>query len=687
MKNIDADFDIFLVDKANKDYYKYNILDSAVYEFKAAAVQYAYGAKALMLFHKGEITEQKFKDDLMKQYKDIKIQKIDLFDSEQCKKYFYTDNLLLAQLLINSMRTPKNEKFTYNNLMGKFLYHDPSWTHRDKSTGEINFIRFLEIVIYPGMYLNLEHKTYRKTKNGKSSLYVIDSKTGDFRRKLETDVNTDVYELGSMPHKKFSVVNFDITDSVHFKKSKMGIMVQILKEIKNKLSKYLTVELEEREDVQTFAISKLEKKGMSEQDYGQILKKKRVVIVDENHSEKSKEMVKRLSEELKRYYDIEPFAGKLTENAYNIRIIHDEEYYAENDLFDPHNDNLKGYIVQHMTEEAEHFSNPKGSSPDIKKIVQELIIKGDVRDKKISIFDWERFDSGKEWAFVIRKKVETIQRENAVHMNYNNKTAHCYYDYYRLRIDCTGKLYFDTFYDGSQREDEEWEKICYAYDWAEDENWKMKNHVDGLVYSDIDNIHAILLTKEKTLPNITALMDTLEKTDVKEKVSKEVLLHAIGEFEILYPEFKQHTAEWRAGLSEETEMFTKKKVKKILNMRCNAASLFNRFLHENYDIWIDGELRKEEFDAVYQIGNLLNIKYEQKMSNYSYENEFFYYVGAKSKKLTYPNACCIRKVVSTGTEVEYEEILPLMAVEFVRNSQYTVLPFPYKYLREYMAQC
>lgn len=55
MENIDADFDIFRVEKANKDYYKYNILDSAVYEFKAAAVQWTFGATALVLFRKGEV--------------------------------------------------------------------------------------------------------------------------------------------------------------------------------------------------------------------------------------------------------------------------------------------------------------------------------------------------------------------------------------------------------------------------------------------------------------------------------------------------------------------------------------------------------------------------------------------------------------------------------------------------------
>ena len=34
IENIDADFDIFRVEKANKDYYKYNILDSQYMNLK-----------------------------------------------------------------------------------------------------------------------------------------------------------------------------------------------------------------------------------------------------------------------------------------------------------------------------------------------------------------------------------------------------------------------------------------------------------------------------------------------------------------------------------------------------------------------------------------------------------------------------------------------------------------------------
>lgn len=689
MENIDADFDVFRVEKANKDYYKYNILDSAVYEFKAAAVQWTFGATALVLFRKGEVTEQQFKESIMKEYEDVKIQKIDLFDSEQCSNCFYFENRLLAQLLINSMRTPKHEAFMYNNLTGKLFYHDPSWKHKDKLTGKVNFIRFLEIVIDPGMYLNLEHKTFKRYDRESNGLYVIDSKTGEFRKKLKTDTNVITYKEGSLPHNHFRVDNFDITDITHFRKSKMGVMEQFLRDVNDNLSKYISIDIVEREDAQQFDISNLEKKGISELEYGEMLQKKGVVIVDENDSEISKDIVAKLQEELEKYYHVKAAVGNLSGDAYNIRIIHDGEYYAENEMHDPHSDNLKGYIVQHITEEAEHFTNTKGSSPDIKKIVQELIIKGDVREHMISIFDWKRLDSGKDWTFVLRKKIKTKFGENVEHMNFGNKKAFNYYNYYRLKIDGNGKMEFDAFCDSNQSETEEWNKICYAYDFVEDKHHGVQNHVEGLMYSNIDNIHAILLTREKTLPNISALMDTLIETDAKERVSKEILLKAINDFETEYIAAGEIISEWKNKLSVETEMITKKSIKKILNMKSGTASKFNRFLHQKYGIWIDGELRKGEFEYLYQIGNLLNIKYDYNENDYLDGRAFVYYVGAKgnNKKTKYPNACCMRKVISLGETLEYEEALPLMTVEFVRNSQFTVLPFPFKYLREYIEQC
>lgn len=685
MENIDADFDIFRVEKSNKDYYKYNILDSAVYEFKAAAVQWTFGATALVLFRKGEVTEQQFKESIMKEYEDVKIQKIDLLDSEQCKCFQYQKRLL-AQLLINSMRTPKHETFKYNNLTGKLFYHDPSWRHKDKLTGKVNFIRFLEIVIDPGMYLNLNHETFKRVENESLGTHVIDPKTGKFRKKLKSDTNVTTYKKGSLKHNHFRVDNFDMTDYTHFCKSKMGVMEQFLKDVKENLSKYISIEFMEREDAREFDISNWEKAGISDSEYGELLKKKGVVIVDEIGTEKSKEIVNSLSVELLEHYGVEATIGDLTLESYNIRIIHNEEYYIENELPDPHN-NIKGYIVQHMTEEAEHFTKSKGSSPAVRKIVQELIIKGDVKEKFISIYDWKRLDSGKSWTFILREKRQTEFGDNTRHVNFANIEVKNYFDYYRLQIDCNGKMEFDSFCDVNNEISEEWEKICCAYDLIESKQFRVKNKIDGLFYSDIDNIHAIIETREKTLPNITALMDMVRETDEKQKIQKGVLVQAMDDFELEYQDYHENIKLWKEKLLEKEETITKKEVKKVLNMKTNVASLFNRFLHEKFGIWIFGEWRKEEFDAIYQIGNLLNIKYEYNDNDYDDGHTFVYYVGAKSKRTSYPNACCMRKVVSLGDEIEYEELLPLMVVEFVRNNQYTVLPFPYKYLREYIKQC
>ena len=87
-------------------------------------------------------------------------------------------------------------------------------------------------------------------------------------------------------------------------------------------------------------------------------------------------------------------------------------------------------------------------------------------------------------------------------------------------------------------------------------------------------------SREKTLPNISALMNTLMETDAKERVSKELLLEAIDDFEKDNIDSRECISEWKSKVAAETEMITKKAMKKILNMRTGIASKFNRFLHE-----------------------------------------------------------------------------------------------------------
>lgn len=47
------------------------------------------------------------------------------------------------------------------------------------------------------------------------------------------------------------------------------------------------------------------------------------------------------------------------------------------------------------------------------------------------------------------------------------------------------------------------------------------------------------------------------------------------------------------------------------------------------------------------------------------------------------NASCVRAIIDNGTNQLFTKLLPLLTVDFVRNGQLTVVPFSFKYLREY----
>lgn len=81
-------------------------------------------------------------------------------------------------------------------------------------------------------------------------------------------------------------------------------------------------------------------------------------------------------------------------------------------------------------------------------------------------------------------------------------------------------------------------------------------------------------------------------------------------------------------------------------------------------------------------GSCIDIKCYQK-DDYQY-----YYSGVSGYGLTSTIQCAanIRKILPyEQSELFFDQLLPLMSVTFVRNGQLTVIPFPFKYLREYIS--
>lgn len=691
--SIAEDFDIFMVTKDSAKLDGTNILDISENEFKALAVQYSFGRRALVLFKKGSVDERRFRNRLNEEFEDVSVYHItldDLNDQKFCEAIFYACNRLLVQLMFNSMMNYKSDSFAYNNLTGKLFYTKTDKIKKNKKSGEVYAFSYLEAKLDPGMYLNLDTKTFRQDNTDKKGRrYVLDKKTGKLRKKLKTDrPDEKTYIEGAFKDKHTTFDYLGISSYSEFQESKLGIMLRFLNDVEKKLGKYLEVKTTEIEDGYAYEISKKEKKGLTNKDIGKHLNKRGVVIIDENQTQRSHEITERLKSELITYYGVNAEVGNLSAYRYNIRIIHNPEYYEEREIDDPHNINLDGYIVQHLNEEVEHFNNKKQASPAVNKIVQELIIKGDVLDRKISVFDWNKLGAEKEWTFITRNKLKTaLGTKNEPHENFAGVKTYDNYAYKVLKVKPDGELDYSTFDDMSENLTEFEEKICFDFDEYHKKYWGGGNTVEGLVFSDINNIHAIILTPEKTIPNLKAIAGGLKETDGTKTVSRDVICEGIDSYiETAYmSRAEKATLEGvKTELKQGADVVTLSALRKTLGMKKKVSKGFNRYLHENYNIWISAEMKDQFFEEYYALESILDIKYFQQ-PDYEGTPSFYYYVGTKRGSLqgSMHNACAVRKVVSDTGNIEFSELLPLMAVDFVRNKQYTVLPFPFKYLREW----
>lgn len=54
------------------------------------------------------------------------------------------------------------------------------------------------------------------------------------------------------------------------------------------------------------------------------------------------------------------------------------------------------------------------------------------------------------------------------------------------------------------------------------------------------------------------------------------------------------------------------------------------------------------------------------------------------KDYSFKDACHLRQIIAVnGSKLIFKQLLQSMDVDFVRTGQSTVIPFPFKYIREY----
>lgn len=655
-QKIDDDFDIFIVTKEKTNLYTTNILDIPTANFKARAVQYLWGAKALALFDKGMVKESVFRSTIQGSYPDATVRKMDILNQSMREEVFYRKDYLLANLLINSLKSPKSKRFSYHNLTGKLYYRDPSWKKK-------NYIWFLRINFDPGMILKLSVKSFRKKSLKESkTCYLYDEDSGIFRRKLRKDDNNgELYVEGSSSDKHNNVDFISYKDFKSFCKSKMGVMEQFLRDVKERLSDYMTLEQCEVKDSTVFKPSK-------KQDWHKALKsllKDRSINIDDCcYSSTSESLIAEIAHLFGEQYQTEVQIGSQQKEMLNLRIIHNAEYYddhpAENDS---HKDDMSGYIVQHVTIEnffEDEFVDPRAFD----KILQELLIKSDNQKKQMTAFDWSKLGLDHDFFFVKAEKYKD---------NYNEK------DYCIMCVHPDGSFDYDVFCSADEDLSEKQETVKNKYELFSKELFGCGREIECLLFDSLDNIIAIGKTKEFTCPNTHALYDALYQTQPTTVIKKADLLMYLDEFAQAKTDCAWTVTEMKEKLSDAEDTLTKREIHRMMNLKNSAYKELNRWLHTEHDLWIYSELKSA--DSGMELGNLSGIQYYP--SEYS-ENDLYYYVGSKTTaKDKVSRSCPIRQVCAESELPTPDLLFSMMTVDFVRNGQYTVVPFPIKYLREY----
>lgn len=579
---INEKYDFFYLETCDK-YIKRGafILDVVCMNNDIKAVKFESGKRLLVMMDSD--------DDNLKRIKTV------LADIEEGTKYSIgqtnAENIeepVLCQILINALGVYDAEFLKFNNLTGHlYCYHEDWLKHgKDKEGDYIWKVPTLEVRIDSNMCLHLDVRTFTSEKLRKKMTFkrkkfedypkYIFSAKKTLRRKLSTDAEPS-FILRQLDGTKTEISFLNLQSEEKFAKSKMGVLQDVIAKFNMRYADCAHIDFDIVNEIKRIDYSKKIVKENHLKICNQ-LQGTGICIYDQIGDEYSKLFCTNIQSMLENKYGARAeIVKRARKGKLNISLIHNAEYYEGAN--DPHDKNYEGLSVQHIT--FEDFSD--SSEFALATVIHEVIIKQDLVDGKLSLFNWEELGFSEKISFGIEA---IIGEENR---------------YFFMEISPDG-----TF---------------------------------------------IMKEQEFTLFEMTEYNDCLEIfEDARNKgeTIKGIIKSESGEINII----------------KDTGLFTLPnfhEIKQILSEGDNK---------------LRGKERREQL-----VASCLDIKlYEEDGCQY-------YFVGTigEGMRVNVQRAAVIRKIEGyKGAELMFEELLPLMNVSFVHNGQLTVVPFPFKYLREYI---
>ncbi|NVK73882.1 MAG: hypothetical protein HWE24_10400 [Oceanospirillaceae bacterium] len=606
---------------------------------KAKSIQFDGGRSFYALFNNQEFQSINI-TDCLKEIEGGEALTYHIFNTRvQLKK---TPSHVLAQLLINSMTSPKHQRLSFNNLTGRlFLFHPAHFKRSKKGEdNQIFQITGLEFKISQALFLQLNVRTFSslllkgqmdfsKRKLSNYPKYTLVHSKNALRRVNKSE-NVELDELyilkqtGTVENQKRNLIPFlDFSGIDEFDSSKVGMLQVFLQTIKDSLGNYFQLSLRKIESDKTVRYTDSKFLENTKID---------LQLIDRIKDDESSEKIKILQDNLQQLSK----GIRLSKNAKlpKIELVHNKAYYSKYELADPFIANLD---VQHVTLEDFNFN----SKPSIKALVMELVLKTNVSNRNINIVDWSRYEFSSPWTFGI--KVE----EN----------------FHFLQVNTNGDLHFETFVPDLFNQ-HEYDQLCDIFNENSSVEYVIKDH--------LGNVNCIESTEGITLPDFSYLELHLSRENAPIELNKEMAIQFVEET------VSCSKANLIIEKIKSLDNWSKSSLLSCFNNRNDRKKFSSLVLSET------GEVLKSYFrdSTRYDV-----LDSQLDIHRFTVDNAQYYYVGTKGTGIqqNMQRASRIRRIrpVQDSKHI-FDNLLPLMNVDFVKKGDLTVSPFPIKLLREWV---
>ncbi len=559
---------------------------------------------------------------------------------------------ILSQLLLNTLSSPKHQTLSFNNLSGHLYFFHKANIRKNRKE-EISQIIGLQFKINKSLDLEMNVKTFtslnfedklsftKKNPIHKYPKYVLSNSTNTLRRKLPNEKidNANIFIIKQFKNRKNTIPFINFSSLANFNSSKIGMLMSLFSSINEKISKYIELSFSQIYEFNNEKFNRLISKEKKEH-INLICNNLTLNFIDTINDDFSSEKIKRLSNEFSKHYNFSniKFNKKPKKDYLNIRLIHNKDYYEINQKEDEHLTSNKN-VFHNIT-----FEDYEISKASIDTIIKELLIKRDIINKQISIIDWKQFNYKHNWIF--GNKINNL--------------------FYFVTINPNGQLDFTQFEPNLFNQDE-FDKYAQIFEF--------NNNVEGIIKNDQNEINTIIKTTNFTIPEFEKIYNTLNKENEYFAISKDELIKCIEETTIL----KERKDKYISQIQQKQEIrYTRETILNLIYHRTDRKIL-SKLLFNKKDILLRAYLKdKTRYEILQSNLNIITF----------YKNEeLYYFVGTKGEGIQskIPRASIIRKIEPLeNNNLFFNQLLPLMNVDFVKNGDLTVKPFPFKYLEEWI---